>query len=72
MENRSALRRGCQPGRRKTCAAVVVLAVIIGCVLLAYTAFGDTPKDISLKKVFIVSTLRVYFLILSAILLKYF
>ncbi|XP_031784605.1 lysosomal acid phosphatase [Nasonia vitripennis] len=54
MESRSALRRGCQPERRKTCTAVVVLAVIIGCVFLAYTAFGDKPKDISLKKVFVV------------------
>ncbi|XP_058792299.1 prostatic acid phosphatase-like isoform X2 [Phymastichus coffea] len=54
METRSVFRRGCQPGNRKICLAVVILAVIIGSILLAYTAFGDKPKDASLKKVFIV------------------
>lgn len=55
MQSRSVLRSGFQPGNRKICFTVIVLAVIIGSVLLAYTAFGDKPKDASLKKVFIVS-----------------
>lgn len=60
MESRSTLRRGCQPENRKICVAVIVLAVIIGIFLLAYTAFGDEPRDATLKKVFIVGISQIF------------
>lgn len=54
MESKSIFRNGCQPGKRKICGTVIVLALIIGCILLAHSAFGDKGKDASLKKVFFV------------------
>ncbi|XP_014212470.1 lysosomal acid phosphatase-like [Copidosoma floridanum] len=54
MESRSQLLSVCQTKKRKTCVSVVALAVTIGCVLFAFKAFGEKPKDPSLKKVFIV------------------
>lgn len=57
MDSRGGfLASNCRPGRRGMCASVVVLAIIIGCVLLAYTAFAlsaDTPDN--LQQVAIVS-----------------
>ncbi|XP_011498654.1 PREDICTED: lysosomal acid phosphatase-like [Ceratosolen solmsi marchali] len=54
MKSSSVFIRGFQPGKRKICGTVIVLALIIGSVLLAHTAFGDKANENSLNKVFFV------------------
>ncbi|XP_014226772.1 lysosomal acid phosphatase-like [Trichogramma pretiosum] len=55
MESRSMWSQGCHPSKRKTCIGVVLLAVVIGSVLLAYTTLAAKPaRDPALRKVFVV------------------
>ncbi|XP_012251290.2 lysosomal acid phosphatase isoform X2 [Athalia rosae] len=46
MESRGGfLRNSCRSGRRGICVSVAITAAIIGCVLLAYTAFANSAAE---------------------------